>query len=161
METHNIMTKWTPGHMGIEGNEIADRFADKGALRPQWDAGLPSQPTVSSIRSIFRQFRKEARIDWWVRRNTKLSKWYKRWGLTYEVKSLKELELPRNTLHRLLAIRFSHGDFTWYHRKFAHVDANLQCTCGRSKSLLHIVHCCKTVRQFDKWPKKPLFLPTI
>jgi len=160
METHNVMTRWTPGHMGIEGNEVADRLADKGALRPQWDAGLPSQPTVSGIRSIFRQFRKEARIDWWARRNTKLSKWYKRWGLTYEVKPLKELELPRNTLHRLLAIRSSHGDFTWYHRKFAHADANLQCTCGRSKSPLHIVHCRKTVRQFDKWPKKPLLPPT-
>ena len=64
METHNVMTKWTPGHMGIKGNEVANRLADKGAFRPQWDAGLPSQPTVSGIRSIFRQFRKEARIDW-------------------------------------------------------------------------------------------------
>src|SRR5690349_9066705 len=27
METHHISIKWAPGHLGIEGNEIADRLA--------------------------------------------------------------------------------------------------------------------------------------
>jgi hypothetical protein len=80
-----------------------------------------------------------------------------KWNLTYEVKPLPELDLPRATLHRLLAIRLSHGDFSWYHRKFAHEDAKLLCSCGRPKTPEHIVRCRKTTTaaKFQHWPQRP------
>ena len=73
------------------------------------------------------------------------------------MKPLPELDLPRTTLHRLLAIRSSHGDFSWYHTKFAHEDAQLLCSCGRPKTPDHIVHCRKTTTpfQFRYWPQRP------
>lgn len=63
-----------------------------------------------------------------------LSVYYKKWELPYVVKPLPELSLPRSILHRLLAIRTGHGDFSWYHTKFNHEDAKLDCSCGQPKT---------------------------
>ena len=121
------------------------------------DLDQASKPTVSGIRSIFRKLRNEAQLSWWTQRSAKLSNWYKKWNLDYKVTPLLELDLPRATLHRLLAIRSSHGDFSWYHTKFAHEDAQLLCSCGRHKTPEHIVHCRKTTTasKFRQWPQRP------
>ena len=76
------------------------------------------------------------------------------------MKSLPELDLPRATLHRLLAIRSSHGDFHWYHTKFQHADANLLCSCGLRKAPEHLVCCRKTKTAFKYWPQRPPAPPT-
>ena len=152
MQTHDVQIRWAPGHTRIMGNETADKLADIGAKQPHWDSGPASEPTVSGIRSIFRKIRREAQCSWWALRSAKLSRHYKKWGLDYWVKPLPELDLTRATLHRLLAIRSSHGDFSWYHRKFAHDDAKLTCSCGVTKAPEHLVHCRKTTRLFSRWP---------
>jgi len=159
MQTHDIRVKWSPGHTGIEGNEAADKLADLGAAKQRCDEGLASEPTVSGIRSIFRKLRREAQLHWWHKCGAKLARNYKRWGLDYAVRAPAELDLPRSTLHRLLAIRSSHGDFSWYHRKFAHEDAKLECSCGRDKSPTHIIHCRKAQRTWGHWPSDPPPLP--
>jgi hypothetical protein len=160
MQTHNVRVRWAPGHTGIEGNEAADKLADLGAITQDWDTGLASEPTVSGIRSIFRNLRRDAQCSWWTKCSTKLSRWYKKWGLSYQVKSPPELNLPRATLHRLLAIRSSHGDFSWYHTKFNHTDAKLVCSCGQPKSPEHLVFCRKTKAAFKHWPERPPSPPT-
>ena len=153
MRTHNVGVRWAPGHTGIEGNEAADKLANLGALIPEWDDGLAAEPTVSGIHTIFRRQRSEACREWWESCSTKLSSWYRNWNLPYTVRPLPELDLPRPTLHRLLALRTAHGDFSWYHRKFAHDDAKLDCACGRAKTADHLVHCRKTKRRFRLWPQ--------
>ena len=95
MQTHDVRVRWAPGHTGIEGNEAADKLADLGAMKEDWDTGLASEPTVSGIRSIFRALRRDVQCSWWAKCSTKLSTWYKRWGLDYRVKPLPELDLPR------------------------------------------------------------------
>ena len=160
MQIHDVRIKWAPGHTGIEGNEAADKLADLGAMKEDWDTGLASKPTVSGIRSIFRNLRRNAQCSWWTKCSTKLSRWYRKWGLDYQVKSLPELDLPRATLHRLLAIRSSHGDFHWYHTKFKHTDANLFCSCGDRKTPVHLVCCRKTQTAFKYWPQRPFAPPT-
>ena len=85
----------------------------------------------------------------------KLSGRYRKWALPYEVKPLKELDLPRATLYRLLALRTRHGDFDWYHAKFKHKDAVLECSYGIKKTPDHLVHCHKTFRYLGNWPFKP------
>jgi hypothetical protein len=124
-------------------------------MKPDWDTGLASEPTISGIRSIFRKLRGEARCSWWLKCSANLSKWYKTWRLDYQVQLPPKLDLPRATLHRLLAIRTSHGDFHWYHTKFNHLDANLVCLCGRRKSPDHLVRCRKTHTAFKHWPERP------
>lgn len=154
MDTYDIRVRWAPGHTGIEGNEAADKLADLGAIQ-QCDTGLASKPTVSGIRSILRTLRREAQCSWWAKCSTKLSVQYTKWKLDYWVKPLPELDLPRSTLHRLLAIRSTHGDFSWYHRKFNHEDAKLTCSCGRPKDPEHLVRCRKTAQKYAQWPLKP------
>ena len=160
MQTHDIRIRWAPGHMGIEGNEAADKLADLGAATDEWDAAMASEPTVSGIRSIFQSLRKRAQGQWWAARATKLLTWYRKWGLSYEVKPLPELDLPWSTLHHLLALRTSHRDFSWYHRKFSHMDALLTCSCGQPKTPEHIALCRKTRTAFRLWPQKPLTPPS-
>ncbi|KFZ23436.1 hypothetical protein V502_02085, partial [Pseudogymnoascus sp. VKM F-4520 (FW-2644)] len=104
----------------------------------QKEAQLSYEPTVSGIRSVFYDLRKEAQLSWWAQSSTKLSNGYKKWNLEYRVTPLPELDLPRATLHRFLSIRSSHGDFSWYHTKFAHEDAKLLCSCSYKKTPEHI-----------------------
>jgi ribonuclease HI len=33
MKAHNINIQWALGHIGIEGNELADKLANAGALQ--------------------------------------------------------------------------------------------------------------------------------
>lgn len=158
METRDIRIKWSPGHMGIEGNEKADTLANNAAnpSSPTWiNDPIALQPTVCGIGSLARTVKKTAMGTWWATVEPKLSSRYRKWALPYKVAPLKELDLPRSTLHRLLAIRTGHGDFDWYHTKFKHDDATLDCSCGMKKTPDHLVHCRKTHRFIAEWPFKP------
>jgi ribonuclease HI len=162
MQTHDIHYKWSPGHSGIEGNEVADRMADKGAKQTPPDRGPESKPTISGISSIARTLRKQAKDDWWHQKSSKLSQAYKQWEPLYEVKPLRELSLPRPILHRYLAIRTTHGDFAWYHTKFNHQEAELNCSCGRAKTPDHLARCPSVHKLFFQWPReiRPQFPPS-
>jgi ribonuclease HI len=55
METHDVSIKWAPRHLGIKGNEAADRLANLEAhylLLPTRKAALP---TLAGIKSIARK----------------------------------------------------------------------------------------------------------
>ena len=121
---------------------------------------MASQPTISGIRSIARSYLQSAQINWWAMKKQKLSRWYRDWNLTYDTKTPPELALPRHILQRLIAIRTTHGDFAWYHRKFHHEEAKLECSCGKAKTPDYIVHCKYTTRLFAQWPKRPHWPPT-
>jgi hypothetical protein len=144
--------------MGIEGNEEADALANQAAdpLSPN-PSNDPAAllPTVSGIRSYARTIKDRAVSLWWTRSKARLSDRYKRWSLDYNTRPPKELDLPRSVLHRLLAMRSGHGDFRWYHDKFRHLDATLECVCGSWKAPEHIAHCRRIHRFFHAWPLKP------
>jgi hypothetical protein len=154
----HVKIRWAPGHTNIEGNEAADSLADAEAKEPSTPFGLAAQPTVSGIRTIRKAALATASTAWWSNAKSKLSDWYIQWKLPYQpTRPPHELGLTRPTLARLLAIRTSHGDFAWYHRKFHHDNATLGCTCGRLKTPLHIALCRKTrtASIFRRWPKRP------
>ncbi|KAF7566119.1 Dimer-Tnp-hAT domain containing protein [Pyrenophora tritici-repentis] len=54
METHDVSIKWAPGHLGIEGNEAADRLADLEAQHPSPPTGQAALPTLSGIKTTVR-----------------------------------------------------------------------------------------------------------
>lgn len=58
MDSHNVSPHWSPGHMGIEGNDLADALAQQGALPGMElpdgpDQSAPeAQHTASGIQSL-------------------------------------------------------------------------------------------------------------
>jgi ribonuclease HI len=77
METHDVSIKWAPGHLGIEGNEAADRLANLEAQHPSPPTGKAAMPTLSGIKTIARQTLRHTQQIWWSEKKTKLSVWYK------------------------------------------------------------------------------------
>jgi ribonuclease HI len=155
MDAYNVQARWSPGHMDIDGNELADKLANKGAMKAAPTEGNSSLPTISGLGTVVRDLREKARQEWWTKQRPRLSKWYREWLPEYKVKDLPQLHLRRPVLQRLLAIRTSHGDFEWYHRRYKHEDAELHCSCGAGKAPLHIFRCEKTQRRFHRWPDRP------
>ena len=161
METHDVSIKWAPGHLGIEGNEAADKLANLEAHYPSLPTGKAAIPTLAGIKSIARKALHDTQQTWWSKKKESLSTWYKRWDLDYAPRrGQRELDLPRATLARLLSIRSMHGDFAWYHRKFRHEEANLTCSCGRDKTPEHFAFCRKTLGAFSRWPLRPPIPPS-
>ncbi|KAM3466574.1 hypothetical protein MY5147_009007, partial [Beauveria neobassiana] len=79
-----ISVKWSPGHTGIFGNELADQLAKHGAT-------LPTDDHLPSVSYRKRQMKKQITIDhraWWasVERTE-----YQKFGLSAELKKLPEL----------------------------------------------------------------------
>ncbi|KAJ3495022.1 hypothetical protein NLG97_g3691 [Lecanicillium saksenae] len=131
-----ISVKWSPGHTGIFGNDLADQLAKHGAT-------LPIDDHLPSVSYRKRQMKKQITIDhraWWasVERTE-----YQKFGLNAELKKLPELSLPRRALSHLLTARSQHGDFAEYHERFHPGQATLECPCGRQKSPTHIFYCRK------------------
>ena len=161
METHDVSIKWAPGHLGIEGNEAADRLANLEAQHPSPPTGKAAMPTLSGIKTMARKTLRRTQQTWWSEKKTKLSKWYKSWDLDYAPRSSpKELDLPRDVLARMLSIRTRHGDFAWSHRKYNHKDTNLTCSCQQDKTPEHLVLCRKTQGTFSRWPLRPPIPPS-
>ncbi|RAL66825.1 hypothetical protein DID88_007608 [Monilinia fructigena] len=141
IDQFKVGIRWSPGHMGIEGNETADELADAGANEGRMDDDRSAEPTISGIGTTARALADAATSDWWSRCLTGLSASYRKWGLGYSIAEPPELRLPRTLLHRLLAARTAHGDFAQYHRRFGHTDAELNCLCGYAKTPEHLVFC--------------------
>ncbi|RAL63336.1 hypothetical protein DID88_003761 [Monilinia fructigena] len=155
IDQFKVGIRWSPGHMGIEGNETADELADAGANEGRMDDDRSAEPTISGIGTTARALADAATSDWWSRCLTGLSASYRKWGLGYSIAEPPELRLPRTLLHRLLAARTAHGDFAQYHRRFGHTDAELNCLCGYAKTPEHLVFCEISQRKLHAWPAKP------
>ncbi len=131
-----ISVRWSPGHTGIFGNELADQLAKLGAT-------LPTKEHLPSVSYRKRQTKKQTAADyraWWA--SVKRTE-YTKVGLRAELRKLPELNLPRRVLGYLLMTRSQHGDFAEYHERFHPGQATLECPCGRQKSPTHLFYCRK------------------
>ncbi|RAL67225.1 hypothetical protein DID88_008000 [Monilinia fructigena] len=83
LECHTLIDRykvgiiWSPGHMGIEGNEIADELADAGAKEGRMDNDRSAEPTISGIGTTARALANvndlrlvETKTYWDFRRHT-------------------------------------------------------------------------------------------
>lgn len=150
----DVRVRWVPGHVGVAGNEQADELAKQGTTLPE---NPDEAPTYAAV---LRQCRAKTATDfrkWWADK-AKPPDLYRLLKLPAKLKCPQELRLPRKVLHHLLAARSGHGDFAWYHRKFNHPNAKLDCTCGRAKAPSHLVFCRKT-QEPDTKRKWPTFRP--
>ncbi|RAL61402.1 hypothetical protein DID88_009535 [Monilinia fructigena] len=73
IDQFKVGIRWSPGHMGIEGNETADELADAGANEGRMDDDRSAEPTISGIGTTARALADAATSDWWSRCLTGLS----------------------------------------------------------------------------------------
>ena len=140
---------WTPGHAGLEGNKKADRLAKLGAtLNPS----RPLPPTISYLRRERRELFVRDSCKWW-KENAPST--YQDLAVQWQDKP-KELELARPLLGKLVQHRTGHGDFSQYHRRWNHADAELSCSCGREKTPVHFFFCKRVRRRTppNPWLRK-------
>ncbi|KAK5989435.1 hypothetical protein PT974_10954 [Cladobotryum mycophilum] len=129
--------RWCPGHMGIPGNEMVDEQAKLGASLPNNNNTI----TLAAARRIARRKPLTAFQQWWKKEALAS---YQRLQLQVTLREPPELSLTRNNLHRLIAARSGHGDFTdYYTYKYLGSTATRTCSCGRNKTLDHIFYCRK------------------
>ena len=140
-----IKVWWTPGHMGLKGNEEADRLAKLGANCNPHHSSLPTTSYLK--RELRAQFIQESR-EWWDK-NAPAS--YQNLGIRWHPKP-KELKLSRPLLSKLIQHRTGHGDFSAYHERFNHPNADIKCRCGRQKSPVHFYFCKRLRRRNSRDP---------
>lgn len=129
-----VKIRWCPAHLGIEGNELADRLAKEACTLPSDTHDM----TITRARRSVKERYEKALHDYW---GQKAPTTYQHLGLEIHSQPVKELKLPRRCLGRLLAARSGHGDFAEYHDRYSHTDANRLCTCGKPKSPVHFFFC--------------------
>lgn len=146
-----VNVKWCPGHTGIGGNERADVLAKEGQNAPMDPS---SGTTHGGLKSLERKALMKKAGELWSQCENRLSKFYKEWRLSWQHDKCPQAVkvLARHQLHRYHSIRHGHGDYSWYHTKFRHEDAQLHCSCGARKTPKHIFYCDEAMRQFRKWP---------
>lgn len=97
-----------PGHEGIQSNEEADRLAKEGAALL---TSFPFQVTYAGVMKLRKIIVKDQFAKWWEEASQGYKR-YRKLGFTKAtLKALKELDLPRRTLHSFLTLRSGHGDF--------------------------------------------------
>jgi len=144
--------RWSPGHVGIKGNERADQLAGELTDAEPWvearEDGLTA--TVSWRRSEYSAKKRKLFDSWWVASRPYK---YQRWGIK-AVRRPPELALPRPTLHRLIAERSGHGNFVEYHDRFGHPKPELRCRCGMPRRAGHFARCPLARIFFPDWVRK-------
>ncbi|KAI0997589.1 hypothetical protein K3495_g10602 [Podosphaera aphanis] len=128
-----VHVMWSPGHIGIPGNELADKLAGEAARQ-----SAPPGASLAGARANIQRQIWNLTNEWWQMHAPST---YCELGMPFPKKPPEELRLPRHLLGYLIQCRTGHGDFRAYHERFKHDDALTSCSCGADKSTIHLVFC--------------------
>jgi hypothetical protein len=136
-----VSIKWSPGHIGIRGNERADQLCSSELT---WNLVAPeTPPTYARVRARMAE-RQRDRASEWHRSHRPTNYLVEVWqALGFGPRKTRDLRIPRDMLSRLVQSRTAHGDFPEYHEKYFHQEYAPKCGCGQPKRPEHIVFCRK------------------
>lgn len=138
-----ITVMWSPGHVGIAGNERADTLAKEACSPSSRHHSL--NPSLAGAQAWAKRIVKDKTQKWWSHNAPPL---YVELGIPWPTKEPGELSLPRRHLGYLVQCRTKHGDFEEYHRWLGHDDSQFFCSCGRKKDPIHFAFCAVARRRW-------------
>jgi ribonuclease HI len=148
-----LTIRWTAGHSGVAGNEIADREAKRAAEGISSEAkdlpGYLRKPLKKSI-SALRQKKSESAREAW-KKEWHESERYKRFrapdivvpSSKKYIKLISNPRISRKTASLIYQLRVGHAPLNGYLHKFCRVDSPRCPACGAPKETVeHFVKHC-------------------
>jgi len=159
---YSLTIRWTAGHMGIEGNEKADREAKRAADGHNSDSkDLPKyvrKRIKHSVSALRQTNNKESNENW--QKEWQAAKSYKRLRTkdTIPPSSQKFLELtsdhriPRRMASLIFQLRVGHAPLNSYLHRFHKVESARCPACGDPRETVEhfLLHCPKYTH--ERWP---------
>ena len=132
-----IQFKWVKAHVGIQGNELADKLAKEGAKTSQI---CYDRPPISTIKY---QLRRETENEWQQRwEDTSKGTITKEFFPTVGSRLITRINLTPN----LTTIVTGHGNINSYLHRLK-IASSPECSCGRGpQTVEHIIFKCSEVK---------------
>lgn len=142
----SIELNWVPGHMDIQGNELADALAKEATTLEPW-------PNETSFAYLGMEARKQQRQEWlsylesYSREPTHRPASYAK---RFQWKLNSKLRIPPGTKRELASsfyqLKFGHGYIRSYLYRLGHAE-NSNCRCGSAETTEHLLLSCKLFKE--------------
>ena len=134
-EQARVALQWVPAHVGLLGNEMADKLAKAGSVLPQFESELTFSETKSFLRSVFQQE--------WITHNR---------GYRANLDSFRTLERKHQTT--IFRLRTGHCRLNYHFHRIG-LAPSPNCPCDLSlQTPEHILQSCLLFEDQRKkfWP---------
>ena len=155
-----LTIRWTAGHEGIEGNEIADREAKKAAeghtsdtklLPPYLRETLLTNP--SAVKRAYNDHLKNSWVNAWrqMERGSKIQKFDSSTPSNRFLKTLSNPKLMRSSASLISQLRLTHIPLNSYLYRFKRADSTRCPACGADEeSIAHFLLLCPSYAH-ERW----------
>jgi ribonuclease HI len=124
----NVVLQWVPAHVGLAGNEAADRLAKEGTKKAQPQPPVRFKEAQSAIKSSYREIQKARNGE-------------------YSPKGDEMKLLDRNGQTIIFRLRTGHCRLRRHMKKVGLTDT-ATCECGAEEQTpLHILQCCPNLEE--------------